>query len=314
MDTRYLVDPELEQGLDLFPELHITADKVLPIRESMNLMFAPVVEGPNPQNRQEIHIPGLNADDPPIRCLLYKPNNLSSTVPAYLHFHGGGFFMGLPEMEDERNSRLAGALGVIVLSVDYRLSPENTAPAALNDALAGLKWLHENVRDLGVDRDRIAVGGESAGAGLAAALSQRVAPCDKYPICFQCLTYPPLDDRTGGEEQLSDPFTGEFVWTRENNRAVWAFYLGNAEPCAPYVPSRATSFSDLPATWIGVGALDLLREENVCYAQNLWKAGIATELIVYPGAYHGFQLVADARVAKRYFEDHYSALKRALFP
>ena len=172
--------------------------------------------------------------------------------------------------------------------------------------------MHQNADELGVDTDRIAIGGESAGGGLAAALAIHARDKGEYPICFQLLTYPMLDDRTGSENQPGDPLTGEFIWTRERNRLAWAYYLGASEPQTPYVPARTESLAGLPPTWLSTAALDLFRDENIDYAQRLLKAGIATELIVYPGTCHGFQWATEANVPKQYLRDHAEALSRAL--
>lgn len=200
----------------------------------------------------------------------------------------------------------------MILSVDYRLAPEHPAPCGLDDCHAALSWLHTNAIDLGINPVQIAVGGESAGAGLAAALALRVHGDNPLPICFQLLTYPMLDDRTGTAEYPGDPLTGEFVWTRDNNRTAWKYYLGEMPAKAPCVPARATDLTGLPPAWIGTAALDLFREENTDYAQRLMGAGVQTELIIYPGACHGFQMTAETKVSKRFYHDHREALRRGL--
>ena len=137
-----------------------------------------------------------------------------------------------------------------MLSVDYRLAPEHPIPAPLDDCYAALSWLHENATDLGVDPQRIGIGGESAGGGLAAALAIKARDAGEYPICWQALTYPMLDNRTGSEAYPGDALVGEFVWTRELNQYGWQSYLGQAAPEAPQVPARLQSFEGLPPTWM----------------------------------------------------------------
>lgn len=262
--------------------------------------------------REEVMVPGRTPDDPSVRCLLYKPQDLSELTGAYLHLHGGGYILGSPEGSDLHNIQLAASLGIVIVSVDYRLAPEHPVPAALNDSYAVLAWMHQNASDLNVDPNRIAIGGESAGGGLAATLALFARDQGEYPICYQMLTYPMIDDRTGSDAQPGDPLTGEFVWTRARNQLGWAYYLGDASPAAPHAAARAESVSGLPPTWISTAALDLFRDENINYAQRLLMAGVATELIIYPGACHGFQMATEARVTKQYIRDHAEALARGL--
>ncbi|MEO1306141.1 MAG: alpha/beta hydrolase, partial [Pseudomonadota bacterium] len=185
-------------------------------------------------------------------------------------------------------------------------------PAALDDSYAVLAWMHQNASGLNVDPNRIAIGGESAGGGLAATLALFARDQGEYPICYQMLTYPMIDDRTGSDAKPGDPLTGEFVWTRARNQLGWAYYLGDVSPAAPHAAARAESVSGLPPAWISTAALDLFRDENIDYAQRLLMAGVATELIIYPGACHGFQMATEARVTKQYIRDHAEALARGL--
>lgn len=262
--------------------------------------------------REEVDIPGLTPEQPLVRCLVYKPKNAPQEMAAYLHLHGGGYILGSPEGSDAHNISLASQLGICIVSVDYRLAPEHPVPAALHDSYAALTWMHTESKTLGIDVTRIAIGGESAGGGLAASLALYARDQAEFPICYQLLTYPMIDDRTGDEAHPGDPLTGEFVWTRERNQLGWSYYLGATVPAAPHVPSRATSLEGLPPAWISTAALDLFRDENIEYAQRLLKASVPTELIVYPGTCHGFQMAPDAKVTKQYLSDHAGALSRGL--
>ena len=263
--------------------------------------------------REEITIPGLNGA-PDIRCLLYRPKDAPSASPAFLHIHGGGYVVGLPEMSDAMNLKVCGALKTLVLSVDYRLAPENPIPAPLEDCYAGLAWLHQNAGELGIDPQRIAIGGESAGGGLAAALALKARDLGEYAICHQQLVYPMIDDRTGSSETPGDPLTGEFVWTRESNQFGWSSYLGDAARAAPQVPARAASLSGLPPAWVFTVTLDLFRDENINYARRLMADGVKAELQVYPSACHGFQLLPGTELGGRYIKDYLEALGRGLAP
>jgi len=312
MTTRHLLDPEILPLIDAFAPLSLDKAALPIIRQS----FADMVELTDAQSlgvvRREIHVPGLSAEHPPVRCLVYTPDSDAPHAGAYLHLHGGGYIISAPDNDDARNTYLCSRLGIVIVSVDYRLAPEHPAPAALDDSYAALSWMHQNAGDLGIDTDKIAVGGESAGGGLAAALALFARDEGTYPICGQLLTYPMLDDRTGSDSHPADPLTGEFIWTQDYNQTAWGYYLGSAEPSAPSVPARADNLDALPPAWISTGSQDLFRDENIDYAQRLLKAGVSTELIVYPGVCHGFQMMADARVSRQYYRDQEEALARAL--
>jgi acetyl esterase/lipase len=220
--------------------------------------------------------------------------------------------MGSVEGSDISNLQLCAKLGIVILSVDYRLAPEHPIPAPLDDCYAGLAWLHGNAESLRIDANRIGIGGESAGGGLAAALAIRARDAGEYAICHQHLTYPMLDNLTGTEAQPGDPLVGEFVWTRSRNRFGWDSYLGTAAQEAPQVPARVGDCSGLPSTWMFTAALDLFRDENIDYARRLLEAGVGVELLMYPAACHGFQLLPGTSLTARFTEDHRAALARGL--
>ena len=310
MTTKHLLDPELHPLLDLLPPFQLD-DEALPM---MRDAAALAVELDDPSEagvvREEIHVTGGTWPD--VRALLYKPSVETASGAGYLHIHGGGYVAGTPEMSDPVNLDICARLGVVVLSVDYRLAPEHPIPAPLDDCYAGLAWLHEHARTLGVDRNRVGIGGESAGGGLAAALAIKARDAGKYAICHQHLTYPMLDDRTGTADQPGDPLVGEFLWTRQRNQYGWRSYLGDAPARAPQVPARLEDFAGLPSTWMSTAALDLFRDENLEYAHKLMQAGVKTELVSYPAACHGFQMVPGTQIGARYARDHLDALARGL--
>lgn len=224
--------------------------------------------------------------------------------------------MGSPEMFARQSRTIVGETGCTVVSVDYRLAPDTAHPGPIEDGYAALAWFHANAAALGVDSSRIAVGGDSAGGGLAAALALLARDRGEFPICFQMLSYPMIDDRTTVNED-PHPYTGEFVWDGAANHFGWRSLLGEAPGSpgiSPYAAAaRAERLDGLPPAFIGVGALDLFLDEDMEYARRLLRAGVPTELHVYPGAYHGFDLsVDDAAVSKQYRRDIVQALKRAL--
>ena len=203
----------------------------------------------------------------------------------------------------------------VVVSVDYRLAPETCYPGSLEDNYAALKWVHAHAEELGIDRSRIAVGGESAGGGHAASLAIHARDRNEVPIVFQLLIYPQLDDRTGSTRP-APPAIGHFMWNAGANRLAWSSLLGvpagSSKVPVAAVPARVASVAGLPPAWIGVGAIDLFAEEDMEYARRLVHAGVATELLVVRGAFHGFDLLApDAEASKQFSASWKSALRKA---
>lgn len=232
----------------------------------------------------------VQAPDAPTatRVVSYLPPHRVQPSGALLWMHGGGMILGGPEYDHDWCSALADDLALAVFSVDYRLAPENPFPAALDDCFSALSWLHHEASAFGISPDRIAVGGASGGGGLAAALAQRTSDHD-VPVCFQLLRYPMLDDRTALRRDHDG--RGRFVWTPATNRYAWTCYLGrlpgSENPPEYAAPARRRDLSGLPPAWIGVGDLDLFRDEDVDYARRLQRAGVACELLVEDGMYHG---------------------------
>jgi triacylglycerol lipase len=241
-----------------------------------------------------------------------------AALPAVLHIHGGGYVVGSAEMTDLSNRRLAADVNCAVFSVDYRLAPETPHPGPVEDCYAALKWLHGNAAVLQVDRTRIAVKGESAGGGLAAALALLARDRAEVSLVHQHLIYPMIDDRTGADNSVdAHPFVGDYLWTAVHNRFGWASLLGvppGTAGISPYAAAaRAENLDGLPPSFISVGALDLFLEEDLEYARRLTRAGISVELHVYPGAFHGFDIAPQsARVAVAAARDSADALRRAL--
>ncbi len=220
-----------------------------------------------------------------IQAFRYHPAS-GSPRGALLWIHGGGRVMGGPAQDHDLAQQLADAASVIVLSTGYRLAPEHPFPAALEDCAAALTWLREDCQSSGLP-PRIAVGGASAGGGLAAELAQWALDHD-VQVDAQLLLYPMLDDRTLDHGPAD---RGHLVWTPEANRFGWSAYLGHPAGQAenrPYaVASRRDDLSGLPPAWIGVGDLDLFYEEDCDYAARLTAAGVSVDLHVEPGLYHG---------------------------
>ncbi len=224
-----------------------------------------------------------------VRVLVYEPAGRQHPSGAVVWIHGGGLMLGRAENAHERCSTLARDLGVLAVSVDYRVAPEEPFPAAIDDCMAALGWVHDQAADLGVDAARIAVGGDSAGGGLAACLAQRAFD-EGIPVALQLLFYPMLDDRTGlrGDRR---GIRGPLTWTPTSNRSGWSAYLGHPagqdEDRAYAVAARRADLSGLAPAWIGVGEFDLFHDEDVDYARRLQECGVECELVTVPGMYHG---------------------------
>jgi acetyl esterase/lipase len=248
---------------------------------------------------------------PPLR--LYRPRT-RRLDGALLWLHGGGMVIGRAAQDDRLCSTTAHALGIPVLSVEYRLAPEHPFPAALDDAHAAFGWLQEHAADAGARPDRVAVGGQSAGAGLAASLAQRLLDEGGPTPAAQWLFCPMLDDRTAARRDLDA--VGHPVWTNRLNAIGRRSFLAT-EPGGP-VPlyaaaARRDDLRRLPAAWIGVGTVDLFHEESRLYAERLRGAGVEVELDVVPGAPHGFESwAADTLVARAFVGRAQAWLERSL--
>jgi acetyl esterase/lipase len=257
---------------------------------------------PSPPVRREV-VPG-RANAPPVKVYLVDGGAGAADRPAILHIHGGGYILGSPQSDLPNLQRIAGALGCLIASVDYRLAPETRFPGSLEDNYAALLWVRDQSRRLRVDPKRIVVMGESAGGGHAAALALAARDRAEVRLAGQVLVFPMLDDRTGSGRR-PPPQEGAFIWTPELNRLGWTALLGvpagsDAVPKGA-VPARAESLAGLPPTFIGVGALDLFVREDIDYARRLIDAGVPTDLLVVPGAYHAFEFqVPTAAVSRRF--------------
>ena len=253
--------------------------------------------------------------DPAVIVRIYSPPATAEAKPCIYWIHGGGYIFGSIDTSDARCVQMAELLDCVVVSVEYRLAPEHPYPAPLEDCYAGLKWTVEHARDLGIDAQRIVVVGQSAGGGLAAGLALLVRDRGELPLAYQLLIYPMIDDRniTTSSRLVTK------VWTREANLLGWRCYLGH-EPgidgVSPYAAAaRAEDLRGLAPAFIGVGTLDVFRDENIEYARRLLDAGVSTELHVYPGAPHGFEGVApQAAVSQQFTRDIVDALRRAMYP
>jgi acetyl esterase/lipase len=316
MTSRHLVDPELVEILDIFPPLTFTPESLALIRTSLKEMNAQTPT--NLPNFSAIsvneHFVPSHQEAPDVRVLVYQPTKRSTPLPALLWIHGGGYVIGSADQEDLGVKSIVSTVGCVAVSVDYRLAPETPHPGPVEDCYAALTWLYSHAEELGVDTTRIAISGASAGGGLTAGLALLTRDRGEVPLAFQLLIYPMLDDRTVTSAE-PHPYTGEYIWTPDANRFGWTALLGQ-EPGGPDVSpyaaaARADHLEGLPPTFISVGSLDLFLEEDMEYARRLMRAGVPTELHVYPGAFHGFNMATGAKLTQMFRRDQLDALVRA---
>ena len=309
-DPYALVDPEYVAALKQFPaSVDLTVEMAKQVRQ-MAAMAALPAPAPQPVER---HVPGAEGA-PEVRVWMVDPAPTEKGKPVLLHMHGGGFMM--PDtMLLPRLQAIATDCRCVVVSVDYRLAPETRYTGAVEDNYAALKWVYAHAAELGIDRSKIAVGGESAGGYHAASLAIAARDRKEVPVMFQLLIYAALDDRTGSTRE-APPAVGHFIWNASANRLAWGALLGvaagSASVPAAAVPARVPSVAGLPPAWIGVGALDLFADEDMEYARRLVQAGVGTELLVVPGVFHGFDgLVPEADASKGFRASWTAALRRA---
>lgn len=315
MNLASRLDPEHLVVYEALPDdLWSGLEDIVATRERYDAQMAAIPRPPLPEGlRMEDHSAPGPPGDPDVLVRLYRPADLGQPAPTLYWIHGGGMVLGDVGQTDIACAYLAHRLGILVASVEYRLAPEFPYPAPLEDCYAGLRWLHGEASALGVDADRIAVGGGSAGGGLSAGLALLARDRGEVALCFQLLISPMLDDRNAATTSLAadDPR----VWNRIGNGIAWRMYLGGDDvDVAPYAaPARATDLAGLPPAYINVGDLDLFLDEGIAYAQALARAGVPVELHVYPGAFHGsVNLAPRTRVSRRWLADERAALAAGL--
>ncbi|MGU3436435.1 alpha/beta hydrolase [Actinomycetes bacterium M1A6_2h] len=315
MTTFPTLDPELAAAVTMLPSLDF-AD-VHAARASFDTLLATMMADLSYEgvDLRTIAAPGLNGD-PDVTIRFITPQNASGALPVLVWIHGGGFAIGTAESSDAYCIDVARELGFAVANVEYRLAPETPFPGPLNDCFAALQHVYSHADELGIDPTRIAVGGQSAGGGLAAGTVLK-ARDEGVPVAFQLLEIPELDDR------LTTPSMTQFVdtpmWNRPNAINSWKYYLGDTytgpddQDVSVYAaPSRATDLSGLPPTYLCTMELDPLRDEGIDYAVRLLHAGVSVELHSFPGTFHGSALLATAEVSMRGHAEALDALRRGL--
>ena len=311
IDLEAEIDATHKEILDMFPKDLLKLDDIPALRAAIK---SEPVDFPENVLVEDVMIPGLNTD-PDVKVRLYKPIDLAKESPCLLWMHPGGMTIGDANMEDLTSAQRAVDHSCLVASVDYRLAPENPYPSAPDDCYAALLWFANNASELGISSSRIAIGGASAGAGLAASTSLRARDESGPEIVFQLLTYPMLDHRNTNPSSygVMDDFR---VWNRKANLISWEAYLGDLTDIPTYAsPSLEVNLSNLPPTMISVGALDNFVDECIDFAQRLMQAGVRTDLRVYGGAFHGsVGFVSHSPISIEWAKAENDALHRALYP
>jgi acetyl esterase/lipase len=249
---------------------------------------------------EEIWIPRAN-EDSKIRVRIFKPLVVKEKLPVVLYCHGGGYAITIPEMSFPQIKQLLTTRDCIVVSPDYIKSLEKPYPAAINDCYDTLKWIKNNIDELGGKSDQIMVAGHSAGGGLTAAVTLMARDKKEINIAFQMPIYPMIDDRMTSESAFENSAP---IWNGKMNAFGWSLYLKDlhkeGEEIPIYAaPARATDYSNLPPTATYVGDLEPFRDETIEYVENLKKEGIPVEFKLFKGCYHGFDgIVPKAKVSK----------------
>lgn len=294
-------DPALRFAARLIPRVSMSAR----LARALRVMNAAL---PAPSSTADVRVETRAMPGGP--AYVFRPTHAKGPLPAIVWLHGGGYVIGTPKQDGPKCTALARELGITVIAPTYRLAPEHPFPAARDDAYAALEAA---ARDPDVRADRIAVGGMSAGGGLAAALALAARDRGGPALAAQILIYPMLDDRSA---LRTDVDGARFrLWDVPSNVYGWSSYLGvapgSADAPIAAIPARAASLSDLPPTWIGVGTLDLFHDECVAYAQRLEGSGVACTLELARGAYHGFDEVSPRAEITRAFRASWQRVLRS---
>jgi acetyl esterase/lipase len=309
----YAFDPELQPLVELFPyseisDLTAARERTAALVEPLNAMV-----DTTGTSSSGADVPGPDGA-PPVPVRIYAPDGDAPPGgrPALLDIHGGEFVSGSAAMEHGFATQVARGLGAVVVAVEYRLAPEHPFPAGVEDCYAALEWMDGQADDLGIDRSRIAVGGQSAGGGLSAAVALMARDRGGPPLCFQFLGIPELDHRL--ETTSMRTFVDTPMWHRRNAGLSWDAYLGpHRTDVSPYAsPSIAEDLSGLPPAYVTTMEFDPLRDEGILYALRLMEAGVSVELHTFPGTFHGSAAMPTAAVSKREHVELMGALARGL--
>jgi len=282
------LDPELQSLLADMPLVaEMTPELLAQVRQMVTTPVEPLLDG-RTVTRRELTVPA--ADGTPLPLSVFTSPVAPANAPCVYWLHGGGMIMGDRFSQLDIPLEWLDALGVTVITIDYRLAPEHGGTTPVEDAYQGLVWIADHAEDLGIDPARVIVAGASAGGGLAAGVTLLARDRGTPPIAAQVLIYPMLDHRNNTVS--SHQYGGEpGTWTRETNAFAWRSLLGDlpADQVPAHVsPALADDLSGLPTTYVDAGSAEVFRDEDVTYATRIWAAGGQAELHVWAGGFHGF--------------------------
>ncbi|HEY0811899.1 MAG TPA: alpha/beta hydrolase [Pseudonocardia sp.] len=315
MSPRDRIDPEsrvpLDQLLETMPGGFNAIPDIVERRAAVTALFAALDVPENPRvGKEDRSVPGPDgAPDVPVR--IYRPVDARADLPGIYYIHGGGMILGDIAGEDDTAAMICDEVNAVVVSVGYRLAPENPHPAPVEDCYAALGWMAANAAELGVDPTRLALYGGSAGGGLVLGTALLARDRGGPAVKFMMPIYPMIDDTntTASSHEITD--VG--IWDRSGNIEAWAWYIGDGKPDQYAAPTRAEDLTGLPPAFIDVGTVDLFRDEDIAFAQRLMQAGIPTQLIINEGAYHGSERFApEAALSRRIWAARLDALRRGL--
>jgi acetyl esterase/lipase len=301
MASMHLVDLELVPMIAEGDVLKLSVHGLADARALLPQFYLPF--GSSPAQITQHHAPSLHGG-PEVGVVIHSPEG-TELRPAIFYIHGGGMVLGDAKMRQGIDGARALRWNTVIVSIEYRLAPETPFPGPIEDCYAGLVWLFANAVALGIDADRIAIMGDSAGGGLAASLAQLSRDRGGPIVCAQFLVYPMLDYRTGSE---ADPYrnavAGEFAWTPSDNQFGWNALRGDYAPSderkGHFSAILASDLTNLPPAALFVGALDLFVDETQAYAQGLARSGNSMSINIYDGAIHGFDIMAETQIAKKF--------------
>lgn len=314
--TRVPYDPELQPTADWFMATYGPSmpAQAVPIARAAFAQEVPqldeLVAGRRVSART-CEVPG-DETGPASSLTIFSPESNPAGYGLFF-VHGGGMVMGHRLAGAEDLVTLAEQLQVPVITVDYRLSPENPFPAAADDVRRAWLWVVENAAELGVDPGNLILMGASAGGGLAAGLALWLRDEGFQNPLAMCLLSPMLDDRN--DSVSSHDYDGTSVWDRGSNMMGWEAFLGadRSEVSAYAAPARAEDLSGLPPTYLEVGSSEVFRDEVTEFASRLWAAANLAELHVWAGGFHGFStFVPQARVSVASLTTRADWLRRVL--
>lgn len=303
------IHPELLAGLEAFTNFEFKVEDLDAIRAGA-AQLQPSLTSTETVDISDKIITGI--DDNELRLRIYKPAHQDTELPVLLWIHGGGYILGSIEDNDHLCVRVVETANCVVVSVDYRLAPEYPYPAPLEDCYSALAWIADYATELNIDVNRIGVAGASAGGGLAAGLTLLARDRAYPPICFQMPLYPMIND--GNNTPSANEITEGMVWNQKSNDFGWKCYLGDlhGQDDVPIyaAPARAEDYSNLPYTFTCVGQLDPFRDETLSYVTKLAQAGVDVEFHLYPGAYHGFEMLnPQSQLAQQVIHEYVNAIK-----